>query len=215
MACHLVKTSLTMFGQAGQMMTGGPQTTIECGSPRAPSLPMRLARALLASYLHDRAKSTNINPKTLLATDYLNHFNELIMLIELVPSAPNEFIDEIAAWQPWSYIQHFANSGFADRDLAIAGYLFAPARFRAAFDDVIARMNAVAADAVRNVVETAHESDAGALELVCGSAVATMTDLVAEASWIINGTPEQVPIEEHSLLCSDQQAEVDALFDAA
>ena len=197
------------------MMTGGPQRKTESGATRAPVLSTRLVRALLASYLHDRARSTNINPKTLLATDYLNHFNELIMLIELVPSAPNEFIDEIAAWRPWSYIQHFAQSGFADRDLAIAGYLFAPARFRTAFDDVIARMNAEAVLAVRNVVGAARQSDAGAVELLCSSAVATMTDLVAEASWITNGTPEHVPVEEHSPLCSDQQAEVDALFDAA
>ena len=204
-----------MFGQSGRMMTGGPQRETESRARRAPALSPHLVRSLIASYLHDRVKSTNINPKTLLATDYLNHFNELIMLIELVPSAPDEFIDEIAAWRPWSYIQHFAQSGFADRDLAITAYLFAPLCFRTAFDDVIARMNAVAVDAVRNVVEASRQCDAEALGLLCSSAVTTMTDLVAEASWVTNGTPEHVPIEEHSPLCSDQQAEVDVLFDAA
>ena len=197
------------------MMTGCPHQTTENGSQRPSALSATLVRAMLASYLHGRVKSTNINPKTLLATDYLNHFNELIMLIELVPSAPDEFVDEIATWSPWSYIQHFAQSGFADRDLAIVGYLFAPQQFRAAFDVVIARMNAVAVLAIRDVVDAARQGDAGALDLLCSSAVATMTELVAEASWITNGRPEPVGVEEHSLLCSDQQAEVDALFDAA
>ena len=35
-----------------------------------------------------RAKGTNVNDRTLLATDYLNHVNEIIMLLELVPDAP-------------------------------------------------------------------------------------------------------------------------------
>jgi hypothetical protein len=30
----------------------------------------------------------NINPTTWLATDYLNHFNEAIMLLEMLPCAP-------------------------------------------------------------------------------------------------------------------------------
>jgi len=35
--------------------------------------------------IYARVAGKNINEKTLLATDYLNHFNEIIMLIELVP----------------------------------------------------------------------------------------------------------------------------------
>ncbi|MDP3655070.1 MAG: hypothetical protein Q8R67_25705, partial [Rhodoferax sp.] len=30
-------------------------------------------------------RAANINPRTGLATDYLNHFNEAIMLLEMVP----------------------------------------------------------------------------------------------------------------------------------
>ncbi|MEO8318885.1 MAG: hypothetical protein ABI561_11235, partial [Bradyrhizobium sp.] len=33
-------------------------------------------------------KAANINPRTGLATDYLNHFNEAIMLLEMVPDMP-------------------------------------------------------------------------------------------------------------------------------
>ena len=39
------------------------------------------------------ASAVNINAATGLATDYLNHFNEAIMLLEMLASAP-EFRDD-------------------------------------------------------------------------------------------------------------------------
>ena len=36
----------------------------------------------------ERLAAANINPKTRLASDYLNHFNEAIMLLDLLPSMP-------------------------------------------------------------------------------------------------------------------------------
>src|SRR3546814_8302628 len=63
-------------------------------------------------------RGTNINATSLLATDYLNHFNEVVMVLELVPDMP-EIIEEAAAWQPVTYIQHFAASILSDRELAI------------------------------------------------------------------------------------------------
>ncbi|MGH6975854.1 MAG: hypothetical protein ACREED_02395, partial [Stellaceae bacterium] len=44
----------------------------------------------------------NINPVTGLATDYLNHFNEAIMLLEMLSSFP-DCIDDFLGWQPLSY----------------------------------------------------------------------------------------------------------------
>lgn len=36
----------------------------------------------------ERLRVANINPRTGLATDYLNHFNEAVMLLEMVPDMP-------------------------------------------------------------------------------------------------------------------------------
>ena len=41
-------------------------------------------------------RAANINPRTGLATDYLNHFNEAIMLLEMIPDMPEcaeDFLD--------------------------------------------------------------------------------------------------------------------------
>ena len=54
-----------------------------------------------------RLAAANINPKTGLASDYLNHFNEAIMLLDLLPTTP-ECIVELIGWEPLSYEEHFA-----------------------------------------------------------------------------------------------------------
>ena len=63
-------------------------------------------------------KAANINPRTGLATDYLNHFNEAIMLLEMVPDMP-ECAEDFLTWSPLSYAEHFWASNFKARDLAI------------------------------------------------------------------------------------------------
>ena len=68
-----------------------------------------------------RLAAANINPKTGLATDYLNHFNEAIMLLDLLPGMP-ECIVELIGWEPMDYEEHFASSHFKDKELAIAAY---------------------------------------------------------------------------------------------
>jgi hypothetical protein len=93
----------------------------------------------------ERAKGTNVNDRTLLATDYLNHVNEIIMLLELVPDAP-ECLEDCRTWQPMSYTEHFEASSIADRDLAIEAYEFSPPRWRVSMpQSPRAMMNACAA----------------------------------------------------------------------
>ncbi|SOD94885.1 hypothetical protein [Caenispirillum bisanense] len=87
-----------------------------------------------------RCTGTNINAQTLLATDYLNHFNEIIMLLEMVPDMP-DMLEECRAWEPKSYPDHFRDSSFSDRDLAVEAYEHVPARFKDPFEQTIGQMN--------------------------------------------------------------------------
>src|SRR3954466_5219569 len=64
-------------------------------------------------------RAANINPRTGLATDYLNHFNEAIMLLEMIPDMP-DCAEDFLTWRPLSYREHFAASKFRARELAIA-----------------------------------------------------------------------------------------------
>ncbi|TNY07221.1 hypothetical protein, partial [Escherichia coli] len=83
-----------------------------------------------------------INPRTGLATDYLNHFNEAIMLLEMVPDMP-ECASDFLEWQPLSYAEHFTASNFKARDLAIESYQTADAAIRAEFDQLTDSMTRI------------------------------------------------------------------------
>src|SRR5262245_15024329 len=86
--------------------------------------------------------AANINPDTGLATDYLNHFNEAIMLLEMIPAMP-ECAGDFLSWQPLSYAEHFVASNFKGRDLAVAAYHEAPANIRVPFDEVCRTMTVI------------------------------------------------------------------------
>jgi hypothetical protein len=107
--------------------------------PREESAELQLLRA--------RLSGTNINPDSLLATDYLNHFNEIIMMIELVPDMP-EMLDDAKCWKPLSYTEHFRQSQFAERDLAIEAYGMIAAPRREQFELVIRQTHACVAEAL-------------------------------------------------------------------
>jgi len=89
-----------------------------------------------------RVDGTNISPQTLLATDYLNHFNEIVMLVDMIPDMP-EMVEECKLWQPKSYKEHFADSSFKDRQLAIAAYDAVPGKYLRPFEETLANLNAL------------------------------------------------------------------------
>jgi hypothetical protein len=66
-----------------------------------------------------RLAAANINPVTRLATGYLNHFNEPIVLLEMLPGVP-DFAADILAWRRLSYHDCFMTSHFKERELALA-----------------------------------------------------------------------------------------------
>lgn len=87
-----------------------------------------------------KAIGTNVNAVSLLATDYLNHFNEAVMLAELVIDMP-DMLEDFTNWSPRHYKDHFRESGIADKELAIEAYDASPIEYRAPFDSTVAKLN--------------------------------------------------------------------------
>ncbi len=69
----------------------------------------------------ERLSEANVNPATYLATDYLNVFNEALMLIGLAADDP-EILDELNNWSAPGYADHFEQTQFRDREIVIAAY---------------------------------------------------------------------------------------------
>jgi hypothetical protein len=76
---------------------------------------------------------TNIDPRSLLSTDYFNHFNSVIMLFNMLPDMP-ELLDEIDAWTYIDYCQHFRESGLDFAQLAIDAYVHVPPSMKEKFE---------------------------------------------------------------------------------
>ena len=100
--------------------------------------PEELTEGYLA--FREKAQGTNISPQTLLATDYLNHFNEIVMLLEMIPDMP-ELLEEAREWQPKSYPDFVRASTFSEAELAADAYEHVPARFKAPFEKTIGQLD--------------------------------------------------------------------------
>jgi hypothetical protein len=131
-------------------------------------------------------RAANINPRTGLATDYLNHFNEAIMLLEMIPDMP-ECAEDFLGWKPLSYAEHFTASNFKARDLAIAAYDSTDAGVRAAFDNITGAMTSILV-AVSAAMREA-EQDKTRTRLA-EQATGWVKPLVTQAGGIINGDIE-------------------------
>lgn len=131
-----------------------------------------------------RVSGANINNQTLLATDYLNHFNEIIMLLEMVPDMP-DMLEECRAWEPKSYQEHFRDSSFSDRDLAIEAYDHVPGRFREPFEQTVGQMNELVVLSMDRMQESLDEPELLRARAVAGSRA--LQRLIDVASAIIHG----------------------------
>jgi hypothetical protein len=151
--------------------------------------------------LSRRAEDSNVNPKSLLATDYLNHVNEIVMLFDLVPDAP-ECLEDCRAWEPKSYQDHFRQSHIADRDLAIEAYDYAPPAFRQPFDQLVAEMNRLVAISIERLATALECDDEVMIRTIAETASRNLQDLIGQASAVIHGSDHVV-----------DQAQIDMLME--
>jgi hypothetical protein len=130
-----------------------------------------------------RLVAANINPRTGLATDYLNHFNEAIMLLEMIPDMP-ECAEDFLNWRPLSYSEHFTASNFSARDLAIEAYETTDAEIRAEFDNITTTMTSILTAVGAGMRKAGQEKTRAVL---AQQATGWVKPLVMLAGGVING----------------------------
>jgi hypothetical protein len=151
-----------------------------------------------------RLAEANINPATGLATDYLNHFNEAIMMLELIPVMP-DCIADLMGWRVMSYCEHFLSTHQKHRDLVLAAYEAADPQARHALDELTASMDQILT-ATRDALRL-HFSPAVAGALA-QEAASQLKPLVARAGAVING----LDVTGDLPMTGVAQAAVDALL---
>jgi len=134
-----------------------------------------------------KVEGSNIDATTLLATDYLNHFNEIVMLIEMIADMP-EILDDVKAWQPKAYKDHFRDSTIAEKDLAIEAYDFVPAIYREPFEQTIEQINAMIPSAVERLEKNLGNGEMDVLKDNAQTLSRLIQRLMDTASAIIHGS---------------------------
>lgn len=153
------------------------------GQMTAAASPSLSGKTSLASLGAAELVAANINPTTGLATDYLNHFNEAIMLLEMIPAMP-ECAEDFLMWEPLSYPEHFLQSGFKGRDLAIAAYEAADPDLRARFDKLCDTLTSILTEIRKAMSETTQDETRMRL---ADQATGWLKPLVIQAGGLING----------------------------
>jgi hypothetical protein len=145
-----------------------------------------VADAEMYEHYRELVSGTTIDSSTLLSTDYFNLFNEVIMLLGMLPDMP-DMIEDVMGWQFKSYSQHFAESGLAFAPLAIAAYPHAPAAARGLFEQNTEKLREIVEEAKLALRDELTDGD---LDLFGGKAIAyslQLQRLVDVGSAIVHG----------------------------
>jgi hypothetical protein len=131
---------------------------------------------------------TLVNPVSGLANDYLNLFNELVMMLEQIPQIP-ELLDELVAWRPVSYREYFKNSKLPGRHSALAAYERLNPSFRRRFETFVAELDVVALASVASVRRQFRDGvpqDMGRVNTMCTRAGEKLRIILIRASRLVN-----------------------------
>lgn len=159
----------------------------------------------MTEHMRAHTDDTQVNTGTLLATDYLNPYNVLLMLLETLPQAPEECADDLAQWRPANYEEHFRACGLRDASLALAAYRNAPPEAREAFDAAAMELEEASRQAVAGARLCLEAGDDESLFDHCETEAQRLRALLHKTADIIDGIDAgKAPA---------RQERIDALFD--
>jgi hypothetical protein len=143
--------------------------------------------------------------KPQLSTDYLNRYGEALMLIEMAPMDP-DIVDELRAWRPVGYREHFLTSQLRAAPTALAAYDALDPGHRRAFEDVCQAMSRLIATVTALLDDEDLSDDVPAVIDVASS---SLRSLINRATQFINANG-RVDMAEFALRAL--QDDIDAMF---
>ncbi len=129
-----------------------------------------------------------VNPASGLANDYLNLFNEIVMLIEQLPAMP-ELIEDILKWRPVTYQSYFAKSILPGRVSALEAYEKLDLTFRKDFESVVADLDRRAVGAVvaiRRQYKKDPDTSSPVMSELCERVGQALREILLTASDLVN-----------------------------
>ncbi len=106
----------------------------------------------------DHAGLSLVNPVSGLANDYLNVFNEILLLLEFLPSMP-EMTEEALAWRPRSYSEYFEQSPIPGARHALVAYSNVNPALKKKFEAALGRLTKIVTESQRVVAAESTRPD--------------------------------------------------------
>jgi hypothetical protein len=113
-----------------------------------------------------------------LSTDYLNHYSEILMLIEMA-SFDEAIVAEIAAWQPIGYRDYFVKSPLRRAATALSAYNALPSDRRTAFEQTLQVLDKLTLAAILALQPPCHPQNLILIGEVIGPAIRRLIDRAA------------------------------------
>lgn len=152
-----------------------------------------------------------VNPKSGIANDFLNHFNEILLLIENLPLLLPEMVDELLQWRAKTYREYFQNSNLPGSAAALEIYANLDPEFRRDFEMMVARLNLMALEDIHFIKEHRGpngEIDPDEVSEFCQTAAIEFRDALERAANMVNhgqsAPPETPQSMADRLLGNDQ-----------
>jgi hypothetical protein len=150
-----------------------------------------------------------VNPKSGIANDFLNHFNEILLLIENLPLLLPEMVDELLQWRAKTYREYFQNSNLPGSSAALEIYGNLDPEFRRDFEMMVARLNLMALEDIHYIKEHRGpngEIDPDNVSEFCETASAEFREALERAANMVNhgqASPPEAPQHMADRILSD------------
>jgi hypothetical protein len=136
-----------------------------------------------------RQASNLVNPASGIANDYLNQYNEMLLLVENLPVLIPEMVDELLAWKPKTYREYFETSPLPGGDIAIKIYQSLNPSFRNLFEAHVQSINAYANTVITVISDKqylSHEMSQEYVEAFCAEISKILRAELAKANDFVN-----------------------------
>lgn len=137
----------------------------------------------------ERRANDLVSPDSGIANDYLNHFNEIFLLIENLPALLPEMVDEVVEWKPISYREYFNKSALPGSEHALEIYDSLDPAFRRDFEGMVELLDNLVLQSIAIVLENRNPDgslDPDGIADVCEQLAADMRIVLDRTADLVN-----------------------------
>ncbi|MDD3029356.1 MAG: hypothetical protein PHS57_03630 [Alphaproteobacteria bacterium] len=133
-----------------------------------------------------RVEGTNIDARSFLSTDYFNSFNSVVMILDLLPDAP-DLLEEVEQWRYVNYTEHFKASGLDFAELAIEVYPFSPPELREAFERKVQGIRLIIESLIKTLRGLLDAGEKDAFANLARTTTAQLRAMMGEGNGLVHG----------------------------